>query len=127
MRSAAWGLLAMVPVLAVAAPAGAEDEAWNEFKGRVVVSDVMLARSFESDQLMIAALHRMECTQVSSTQGFWRLHLVAFLDRPAGSEVLRIVARDVTAAGGTRRARHVASALGGAARPVKVFEVEAQP
>jgi hypothetical protein len=114
-RRALLGLGAMlfsVPAL-VAAPgvARADDQAWDRFKGQVVFSDVLLAPSsqFPSGQVMVAALKRLERTSVDGRDGFWRLHFVAFLDRPSDSGALRIVATDVTDA--KKR------------REVKVFEV----
>jgi hypothetical protein len=126
MKPGTWGLVPMV-LLASSAPVGAEGEAWNEFKGQVVVSNVLLAPSFVSDQLMIAALHRVKCSEVTATHGFWRLHLVAFLDRSVDAEVLRVVARDVTATGARPAGHRAAMADVDARRAVKVFEVEAQP
>jgi len=127
MRFSAWGL---VPVLALVAarPAFAEDEAWREFKGQVVVSDILLAPSFSSDELMIATLLRWKCSQVTSAHGFWRLHMVAFLDRAVAGETVRIVARDVTAPPARPAAAEVdGPAARKKATAVKVFEVEAQP
>jgi hypothetical protein len=131
MKWSGWGLLPVVAVAVVAPaaqPAFAQDEAWREFKGQVVVSDILLAPSFSSDELMITTLNRVKCTQVSSTRGFWRLHLVAFLDRAVDDDSVRIIARDITAppahpaaAAGEGPAAHKKPAA------VKVFQVEAQP
>lgn len=123
MKSAAWGLVPVL-VMAAVATAGAQDEAWHQFKGQVVVSDVLLAPSFDSDQTMIAALNRVKCTQIAETHGFWRLHMVAFLDRAVDGETARVVARDVTVAGAAHAIRPKGSAAG---KAVRVFEVEAQP
>src|SRR4051812_30463741 len=120
MRCSGWWLAPVLGavVMVAAAPARADDEAWREFKGQVVVSDVLLAPSFGSDQLMIAVLRRVKCTQVASAHGFWRLHMVAFLDRAAGgSDTARVVARDVTAA--APAARH-AKPRGALVKTIKV-------
>jgi len=130
MKLSVWGLpvSAVVAMTLAAHPAFAQDEAWRAFKGQVVVSDVMLAPSFGSDELMIATLRRVKCSEVTSTRGFWRLHLVAFLDRAASDESVRIIARDITAPPARPAA---AEGEGPAARKkaahVKVFQVEAQP
>jgi hypothetical protein len=103
--------------------ARADDQAWREFRGQVLVSDVLLAPSFDSDQELITTLRRVKCSTVTATYGFWRLHLVAFLDPAAGdgTETAALVARDVT----NLKERKGARLEGGT--EVKVFEVPVQP
>jgi hypothetical protein len=116
------GLWAGLMVLWLAhASATANEEAWRQFRGQVVVSDVLLAPSFGSDRVMIVSLNRMRRSAVDEVKGFWRLHLVAFLDPAAEGRVLRVAARDVTSADSRRAAR--LNLLG----PMRVFEVAAPP
>src|SRR5262245_46307808 len=92
-------------------------------RGKLVISDVLIAPSseFGATQLMRAARRRRQRSVVDGKDGFWRLHLVAFLDRdrdPPDSAALdtgtlRIVATDVTDPKDLRQ--------------VKVFEVTAAP
>jgi hypothetical protein len=119
--AALWAALLLIP-----SPAGAEDEAWREFRGQVVVSDVLLAPKFGSDELMILNLHRLKRTVVKEANGFWRLHFVAFLDPAAEGDTMVLVARDLT----------VPSSLSASASPhpspvpprqVRLFEVPVEP
>jgi hypothetical protein len=95
-----WLLVAaFVAMFAVRAHAQGEDEAWHAFHGQVLVSDVMIAPAdkFDSGATLVAALRRVERKAVGARDGFWRLHLVAFLDPAAASGALRMRATDVTA------------------------------
>lgn len=87
----------------------------GKFQGEVVFSDVMIAPAaqFPTPAAMTDALRRLKRTTVEGADGFWRLHMVAFLDRapPTGSFQLR--ATDVT----DPKDRH----------EVKTFEVEGLP
>ena len=58
---------------------------------------------------MTSALRRIQRSTVDQTAGFWRLHILAFLDRPAATGTLVLRASDVT----DPRATH----------PTRVFEV----
>jgi hypothetical protein len=115
----AIGLLISLPL--ASAPTAADGEAWRQFRGQVVISDVLLAPSFGSDRVMITSLNRMRRSVVAEVTGFWRLHLVAFLDPGAEGDVLMLAARDVTSAEnrGAARTRTL--------DPVRVFEVPVQP
>ena len=46
--------------------------------------------------MMTAALQRIERSTFDQTAGFWRMHMVAFLDRPARDQRARMRATDVT-------------------------------
>jgi hypothetical protein len=98
-------MISFVPV------AGADEEMWRAFHGRVVFSDVALAppSSFESPTMMTSALRRIQRTTIDQNAGFWRVHILAFLDRPAATGSLMLRASDVS---DTR-----------APRQVRVFEV----
>lgn len=111
MRTWLAGLVALMAVGAVAPAARADDEMWRTFRGRVMFSDVALApeSSFGSPELMAAALRRIQRSTVDQTGGFWRLHVMAYLDRPAASSSVVLRATDVT----DPRARH----------QIRVFEV----
>ena len=71
---------------------------WRSFRGRVTFSDIALApqSSFESPAMMTAALRRIQRSAVDQTAGFWRLHVLAFLDRPTSTGTLALRATDVS-------------------------------
>jgi hypothetical protein len=86
----------------------------REWKGKVVVSDVLLAPELGANpQMMAAGLRRMQRSVISGVEGFWRMHFVAFLERPAEGETLNVVATDVTDPSNRKN--------------VRVFEVPADP
>jgi hypothetical protein len=88
---------------------------WGQFHGQVVFSDVLIAApaQFPSDAAMTEALRRLKRTTVEGADGFWRLHLVAFLDPAPRSASFRLRATDVTDPHDRRE--------------VRVFEVDGQP
>ena len=98
MRRWLAGVVALVALTALAPGARAQDEIWRSFRGRVMFSDIALApqSSFESPALMASALRRIQRSTVDQTSGFWRLHVIAFLDRPAPTGTLALRATDVT-------------------------------
>jgi hypothetical protein len=120
-RLAASAVIAVFLFLPSLAPASAGDQAWGQFRGQIVISDVLLAPDFGSDRVMITSLNRMRRTVVQEVTGFWRLHLVAFLDEPAAGEMLHVVARDLTTAVDRDRARR------GELPPLRVFETPSDP
>jgi hypothetical protein len=89
---------ALIAVVGLAPQARADDAMWRNFRGRVVFSDVALApaANFGSSATMTAALKRLERSTVDQNAGFWRLHLLAFLDRPAATGTLVLRALDVS-------------------------------
>ncbi len=98
MRRLRVGVMALVAVAALARSAAADDAMWRNFRGRVMFSDIALAPAdnFESAAMMTAALKRIERSTFDQTAGFWRMHMVAFLDRPAPTSALKMRATDVT-------------------------------
>jgi len=122
---------AVAPSAAVAAPpvlasmsqppsstpdgASAVDAAAKTFRGQVILSDVMIApaSAFTSGDAMVGALQRLKRSTVHGTDGFWRLHMIAF-PSPAP-------------AGGTYRLRATDTADGKQRKPIRVFEISAQP
>ena len=92
------GVLAAGGLGAFASHAGADDSLWRNFRGRVTFSDIALApeSSFESPATMTAALRRIQRTSAEQTAGFWRLQILAFLERPAATGALLLRATDVT-------------------------------
>ena len=121
-RQLATSALVVALWLAAAHPPAAADElAWHQFRGQIVISDVLLAPSFESDRVMITSLSRMRRSTVQEVDGFWRLHLVAFLDPAAGGGTVYLIARDVTSGADRDRARR------GDLPPVRVFETLTEP
>jgi hypothetical protein len=118
-RLAASAVIAVLLLLPSRAPASAGDQAWGQFRGQIVISDVLLAPNFGSDRVMITSLNRMRRDVVQEVTGFWRLHLVAFLDEPAAGEMLHVVTRDLTAP--DDRARR------GDPAPLRVFETPSDP
>jgi hypothetical protein len=116
MRRLLVGVMVLGAAAGLARPAAADDEMWRSFRGRVLFSDVALApaSSFESPALMTAALKRIErsSAEQNAGSGFWRLHILAFLDRPAATGALVMRASNVTDPS--------------APRQVRVFELPAQ-
>jgi hypothetical protein len=101
-------------LVATRADAAGQDDAWNTFRGRIVCSEVPLAPEFGSAQTMVAALRRFGSGTVYGRDGYWRFHVMAFLDPPPRTDGLRLVATDVTA--GVKEHREV-----------KALEVDVQP
>ena len=98
MRRWLVGLVALFAVAAFAPRASADEEMWRSFRGRVMFSDVALApeSNFESPATMASALRRIQRSTFDQTAGFWRMHILAFLDRPAAASTLVMRASDVT-------------------------------
>ena len=87
----------------------------GQFHGQVLFSDIMIASpaQFPSDSAMSEALRRLKRTTVEGTDGFWRLHMVAFLEPAPQGSSFRLRATDVTDPKDRRE--------------VKMFEVDGQP
>jgi len=98
MRRFRVAAIALFAVAALARSASADDAMWRNFRGRVMFSDIALApaATFESPAMMTAALKRIERSTFDQTAGFWRIHVMAFLDRPAPASALKLRATDVT-------------------------------
>ncbi|HVV49761.1 MAG TPA: hypothetical protein VHO06_08890 [Polyangia bacterium] len=97
-------------------PASAPEAAtWGQFHGQVVFSDVLIAPAseFPTQAAMTEALRRLKRTTVEGSEGFWRLHMLAFLDGAPQTGSFQLRAIDVT-----DPKDH---------RPVKTFDVEGQP
>ena len=112
-RAHADGAAAPAAPVATVAPVAAVT--WGQFHGQVVFSDIMIASpaQFPSDSAMSEALRRLKRTTVEGAEGFWRLHLVAFLDPTPRGAAFRLRATDVTNPNDRRE--------------VKTFEVDGQP
>jgi hypothetical protein len=110
---------APVALIAPAAPAPAVAPVTavtrGQFHGQVVFSDIMIASpaQFPSDAAMSEALRRLKRTTGEGADGFWRLHMVAFLEPPPQVTSFRLRATDVTDPKDRRE--------------VKMFEVDGQP
>lgn len=96
-----------------------DDAMWQTFRGRVMFSDVALAPAdnFASSATMMAALRRLERTSADQAAGFWRLHMIAFLDHPAATDALVLRAIDMRSPREPREVKVVEP------RQVRVFEV----
>jgi hypothetical protein len=85
---------------APSAPAAAPTTAptWGQFHGQVVFSDVLIAPAaqFPSPAAMTDALRRLKRTTVEGAGGFWRLHMVAFLEPQPEGGAFQLRATDVT-------------------------------
>ena len=105
----------VVPDASVASVAPVAAVTWGQFHGQVVFSDIMIASpaQFPSDAAMNEALHRLKRTTVEGADGFWRLHMVAFLEPAPRVTSFRLRATDVT----DPKDRH----------EVKMFEVDGKP
>ena len=121
MRRFLVGLMALAGVGVGALGARADDAAWRSLRGRVVFSDIAPAPAdnFPSGEARAAALQRIGRTSIEQTGGFWRIHMVVFLDRPAPTDTLLLRAFDL----GVPEARAVRSFQ---PRQVRVFEVPAE-
>lgn len=71
---------------------------WGQFHGQVVFSDVLIAPAaqFPSPAAMTDALKRLKRTTVEGVGGFWRLHMLAFLDPTPENGAFQLRATDVT-------------------------------
>jgi len=107
--------VAPVGPAASVAPAPTTAVTWGQFHGQVVFSDVLIASpaQFPSDAAMSEALRRLKRTTVEGADGFWRLHMVAFLEPAPQVTSFRLRATDVT----DPKDRH----------QVKMFEVDGKP
>jgi hypothetical protein len=119
MRRFLVGVLMLVGLLAGAPHAGADEVMWRSFRGRVTFTDVALApdSSFGSTEKMAAALRRIQRSSIDETADFWRLHILAFLDRPAPTDVMLLRASDLTAPREPNEVRAFEP------RQVRVFEI----
>jgi hypothetical protein len=97
------------------APGAAGAATWGQFHGQVVFSDVLIAApaQFSSATAMTEALRRLKRTTVEGADGFWRLHMLAFLDPPPDTGAFQLRATDVTDPKDPRE--------------VKRFDVDGQP
>ena len=93
----------------------AVDVAAKTFRGQVLFSDVLIApaSAFPSGDAMVTALQRLKRSSVQGTDGFWRVHAVAFPSPVPTGGSYRLLATDTTA--------------GQPRKQVKVFEISGQP
>jgi hypothetical protein len=108
---------ASAPSALITTPApglSAVDVAAKTFRGQVVFSDVLIAPAadFPSGDAMVGALQRLKRSTVQGTEGFWRMHMVAFPSPVPPGGTYRLRATDTT----NPKAR----------KQVKVFEIGAQ-
>src|SRR5580765_6534132 len=118
MRRFLVGLLIFVVLAGGVLHVRADDAMWRTFRGRVMFSAIAPAPAdtFPSGAARTAALQRIGRSSIEQTGGFWRVHMVVFLDRPAGTDTLLLRAFDV----GVPEARAVRQFE---PRQVRVFEV----
>ncbi|HXU00509.1 MAG TPA: hypothetical protein VN903_05930 [Polyangia bacterium] len=93
------GVMAVVGSLTAYVPvARADDGLWRAFQGKLVFSDIALAPAsfFENSAQMSSALRRIQRTTIDQGAGFWRIHLMAFLAKPAATGTLVLRATDVS-------------------------------
>ena len=108
MRRWVVGVAALAGVAAFVPGAHADEAMWRNFRGRIVFTDIALApeSNFENAALMTTALKRLERSTIDQTAGFWRIHVLAFLDRPAATRTAGAArVRRVRSAGAARGAR----------------------
>jgi hypothetical protein len=76
----------------------AVDVAAKAFRGQIVFSDVMIAPAavFPSGDALVGALQRLKRSTVQGTEGFWRLHMVAFPSPVPPGGTYRLRATDTT-------------------------------
>src|SRR4029077_11825363 len=97
MRRFLVGLMTFAGLVVGVSNVRADDAMWRTFRGRVMFSDIAPAPAdtFPSGAARTAALQRIGRSSIEQTGGFWRIHMVVFLDRPAGSDTLLLRAFDV--------------------------------
>ena len=98
VRADAAAIPGPAPAPAGAPAVGAPPPTWGQFHGQVVFSDVLIAPAteFPSPSAMMDALKRLKRTTVEGVGGFWRLHMVAFLEPAPTSGAFQLRATDVT-------------------------------
>lgn len=79
----------------------------DELRGRVIASPVLLSPAVEVDRSGLSMLRRFQSSSFQRTAGFWRLHIIAFLDRPAPAESLLLNIDDLSAPGGPATTRSI--------------------
>jgi hypothetical protein len=121
------GVTAALSLLAAgsAAWANGAGSVRSELVGQVVVSDVLLAPGLGTSSNAQAALQRFGRQSVARISGFWRLHMVAFLAGGRGAsapdtEMVSLVAYDVTTPGDRHQVRIFEVPLEGGSRTVQI-------
>jgi hypothetical protein len=118
------GVTAALSLLAAgsAARANGAGSVRSELVGQVVVSDVLLAPGLGTSSGGQAALQRFGRHSVSRISGFWRLHMVAFLAGASapGSDMVSLVAYDVTTPGDRHQVRVFEVPLDGGSHTVQI-------
>jgi hypothetical protein len=121
------GVTAAISLLAAGLPAWANGagSVRSELVGQVVVSDVMLAPGLGASSNAQTALQRFGRQSVRRISGFWRLHMVAFLAGASapGSEMVSLVAYDVTTPGDRHQVRIFEVPLDGGSRTVQIDDL----
>ncbi len=86
------------PSPALADGPSAVDVAAKAFRGQVLFSDVLIApaSAFPSGDALVGALQRLKRSSVQGTDGFWRLHAVAFPSPLPASTAIQLRATDTT-------------------------------
>jgi hypothetical protein len=107
MRRWMTGAVVLAGVAAFVPVAHADEAMWSNFRGRIVFTDIALApeSNFGNPALMTPALKRLERSTIDQTAGFWRIHVLAFLDRPVAARTLVLRASDVSDANAPREVR----------------------
>jgi hypothetical protein len=92
MRRWVMGVAALAGVAAFVPGAHADEAMWSNFRGRIVFTDIALApeSNFENPALMTPALKRLERSTIDQTAGFWRIHVLAFMDRPVPARTFEV-------------------------------------
>src|SRR4051812_28655672 len=118
MRRWVVGVGALVGAAAFVPGVRADEGMWRNFRGRIVFTDIALApeSNFDNPALMTPALKRLERSTIDQTAGFWRIHVLAFMDRPVAARTMVLRASDVSDPNAPN-----------APREVHVFEVPIQP
>jgi hypothetical protein len=92
-----------------------DGQAYAQFRRQVLVSEILIAplSSFSSPAALCAVLRRLATREIAPSDGFWRLHVVAFMDPAPETAQVWAVLRDVT------EPDHP--------RDVKLFEMDTEP
>jgi hypothetical protein len=95
----------------------------SELSGQVVISNVLLAPWLDGGHPALASLQRFQRQTVGRISGFWRLHMVAFLNGAPNSDLVSLVAYDITAPGGRHQVKVFEVPLEGGSRTVQINDL----
>ena len=91
MRHSIVGLLAFLLLTSQALASSNVQEAWQKFKGRIIVSSHEIPTEFNDQKEMVQSLRKLHASELTAHNGSWTMHFVGFLSKPAGADSLHLV------------------------------------